>query len=777
MAQQDKTDWYWNGVLAGAVNNLYYDLINVDVCRVPYTTTHRNTSFFLKTRLPYQIDDSWEKWTDTQWWSVEDIKTMRDESCDNESWTVYALWKKWKSKAIFWAKISDWCVWEFFNCSKNCRPRSWDPEKDYYDECPDMENIQWCWDWKLFTTDFVKWDRYDWTEILKPTWQEPLSEPTVYTWIQINKYTQWNSVWYFSDEYVENWEWEFSWEILVPWNYILIYAAGNDVTDLNSPISDWFAWQVRMIVDIEEDTDWKKRIIVDSPWLWLKTPQRELSDSEIMTTTWRHVSYAVFRDWWEVVWFTDSNKIYLLTWSDDCKATRIYVQDWKVTTNIIWVASTNDKIFILTDNWYVHYSKEWTWYNKFFIDDDMFAWVDKSSLIAYRDMLLAFWKRNISLWVPDEQNRFWTMYSQSSTIWTRSRYSYAEYDWDIIFVSNDKRLLALGISSTWRYWLTFDDVWDRLNWKLSSLIPWDEVFVWSDWNNLRVFVNTKPTPYVKDPAHHRADINKSGNNTMTHIYKFDTLFKVWSEDHIKWNLIKWAKDGVYYWDWWIYTRTDGMYDAWENNFDTYISAYLIENESGWLEWHPTLFNLAKLNRLITTLWPWIYSSTSKIKITTYSKWIWYTYEFPISWDWNDWVWLITSYYLNKWLSEDEREKIECMLTTLQDSQKQYQPNCTNWDVLRQYVSQTTPWCNSYTEMITESHGVCINDKLYEIAPTMPLTTDLWENQQYSTQIKLELIWWKGDIICFGWRLGELFIIPLFQKWPDWEYQLQPNTDC
>ena len=59
MAQQDKTDWYWNGELAGAVNNLYYDLINVDVCHVPYATNHRNSSFFFKTRLAYSISDAW----------------------------------------------------------------------------------------------------------------------------------------------------------------------------------------------------------------------------------------------------------------------------------------------------------------------------------------------------------------------------------------------------------------------------------------------------------------------------------------------------------------------------------------------------------------------------------------------------------------------------------------------------------------------------------------------------------------------------------------------
>jgi hypothetical protein len=97
--------------------------------------------------------------------------------------------------------------------------------------------------------------------------------------------------------------------------------------------------------------------------------------------------------------------------------------------------------------------------------------------------------------------------------------------------------------------------------------------------------------------------------------------------------------------------------------------------------------------------------------------------------------------------------------------------------MRQYIAQNSPWCEDYDELITESHWVCINDKIYELASTMPLVTDLWENQDYCTQIKLELIWWKGDIICFGWRLAEMFIAPLFTTWPDWEYQLQPNTNC
>lgn len=774
MAQQDKTDWYWNGMLAGAVNNLYYDLINVDVCHVPYATNHRNSSFFLKTRLAYIISDSWSNWTDTNWWEITDIKIIWDEKCDEVNWTAYALWKKWKKKAIFAASISNWCVWTFFNCSENCIPRT---QSDFYDECPDMEDEKWCWDWKLFITDFVKWVRYDWLDLIQKTWSTELVEPWVFTWIQINKYNLWTTLGYFSDMYVESWEWQFKWKITTPWNYLLVYASGNDDTS-------WFAWQVRMITWTEE-SDWVMRIAVDSPWLWFKTIDTSgLDEWEEKILKWINVSYAVFEDWWEVVWFTDSNKIFLLPNPDDCKAVRLYTQDYSTNTNIISVAEANDKIFILTDNWYVHYSKEWIWYNKFFIDDDMFAWADKTSIVAYRDTLLAFWRKHISLWVPDEQNRYWTMYNQSTSIWTWSRYSYAEYEWDLIFVSNDKRLLALGINSAWRYWLAFDDVWDRLNWKLSSLIPWDEVFVWSDKNNLRVFVNTKSIPYERDSLHYRANINTSGWNMMTHIYKFDTLFKVWSEDHVMWHLLKWASEWVYYWDGGVYVRADWSTDAWNNEFIARINAYLIENESDWVWWtssrlanRPKLYNLAKLNRLITTLWPWIYSNDSKIKITIYSKWIGYTYEFPISGDWNDWLWLMTDYYLEHSLSSDQREKIECMLSTLQDGQIQYQPNCSDWDVMRQYVAQNMPRCDDYWELITESHWVCINDKIYELAPTMPLVTNLGENQPYATQIKLELIWWKWDVICFGWRLAEMFIAPLFVEWPDWEYQLQPNTDC
>lgn len=795
MAQQDKTDWYWNGVLAGgAVNNLYYDLINVDVVHVPYATTHRNTSFFLKTRPGYVAAESWINWYWTSWWDVTDIKIIwKNDDCTKQNGTVYVMGKKWKNKAIFVWKIENWCVYyetdwnndpmAFFNCTDWCSG-----------ECPDMTTEWYCWDRKLFTTNYVKWPRKKWTELAVPTGSTTVSDIWILTWIQMNKYVNWTSVWLFTDEYVESWDYAFTSTMFKPWNFILVYESWTAE-------EDWAAWQVRLII-WKDDSDWIDRVMVSEPWLWLKVAWT--TDWDPDPETWKHVSYAVFEDWGEVIWFTANNKIYLMPNDEDCDVISPYNQyAWENTSNIIWVADASDKIFVLTENWYIHYCSEWSiwWYNKFFIQDDMFAWVDKTSITSFRDAVITFGRRHIGVWIPDTQWEFWTMYNQSTSVGIWSKYAFWEYDWDLVFVSNDKRLMALWpASATGRYMFQFQDVgWQILNSKLSTMLDTDEVFIWTDGNNLRVFVQTKAIPYVDTHYHtiEEADRNLEWDNTMTHIYKYDTLFSVWTEDHVPF-LLSWATEWVTFGEDWLYVRrysknkypnNPGCDVQWTDShtkwpYESRINAYLIENEAdwsgasnSWLANRPKLYNTAKLNRLLTTLWPWIYSNNTKIKITTYSKWIWYTYEFPISGDWNDWVWLITDYYLWESLTPEQEEKIECMLSTLQDWQIQYQAKCTDKKLHYHTEVQKTPWCDTYREFLIQDHWVCINDKLYELAPTMPLTTTLWENQPYATQIKLELIWGVGDIICFGWRIWEMFVAPIFTTGPDWEYQLQPNTDC
>ena len=755
MAQQDKTDWYWNGVLAGAVNNLYYEFINVDVTHVPYTATHRNSSFFLKNRLAYVPSDMWAYGETKTWWDITDIKVIWDSKCDKTNWEVYAL-----AANPFRTK---WRVYK----------------RDIKDGCTDIESVRydefdaiWCWDWKLFVTDYIKWKIVE--DIID--WDCPVYW---YTWIQINEYEGWTTHWYFSDECIEESGWEARFSTALKWYFLLVYDSKNDD-------DSWFAWQVRLITDV--DSKW--RLVLEAPWQGFATLS---SDSEEKEVKWSWVKYYIFKDWWEVVGYSTWKNITLITnadWSGFSKVSPYSQLSPYLDTNIIWVASAANKIFVLTDNWWIHYTNTSWGYDKFFIQDDVFAWIDKTSITSYRDFVVTFWKNHLGICVPDDTNRFYTVYDQSQTVWLWSRYSYWEYDWDLLFVSNDKRLLALWVAwNTWKYMLQYEDVWELLNSKLSVLLPGDEVFVWDDRWDLKVFVNYRSNPYValNDEAAPEYVKEKWWSNTSTHIYKFDKLFKVWTEDHLSNFCLCWVIDWLYFWENWIYVRdiwgVDKRYwNVPSTDIVAKITAYLIENETDWIGWtgswlanRPKLYNLAKLNRLITVLGPWKYSENTKIHITSYVNWIWTEYEFPIGAPWDEvnnlWVSQISKNYV--W---DDTELEECQLEVVKDNQTEYRANCTSSKVTPYSVTQDKPWCDSYREILLPSHWVCIDDSIYKLAPSMPLVTNLGESQSYATQIKIELISQEDDIT-FGGRLWEMFVAPLFSTWPDWEYQLQPETDC
>lgn len=756
MAQQDKTDWYWNGVLAGAVNNLYYEFINVDVTHVPYTATHRNSSFFLKNRLGYVPSIMWTYSGPEAWRDVTDVKVIRNSKCDKTNWQVYAMAAnptrtKWR---VYKWNIVDGCIDE-----THVREREFD--------------AIWCWDWKLFVTDYVKWPVVD--DIIDggcPIYW--------YTWIQINKYEGWTTHWYFSDECIEEWEGSSRFKTTLKGYFLLVYDSKNAE-------DSWFAWQVRLITDV--DSKW--RLILEAPWEGFATLSSENEEKEVKGD-W--VKYKIFKDWWEVVWYSTWKKITLITNAEWVGLETIspYSQiSPYLDTNIIWVASAANRIFVLTDNGWIHYTNTPWGYDKFFIQDDMFAWIDKTSIASYRDFVVTLWKKHLGICVPDSNGSTYTVYDQSSTVWLWSRYSYWEYDWDLLFVSNDKRLLALWVASnTGQYMLQYENVWDTsaLNSKLSTLIEWDEVFIWDDRGDLRIFVNYRSNPYIalREEGDEYAK-TKDWNNTATHIYKFDKLFKVWTEDHISNFCLCGVYDWLYYWESWLYVRKAWGIDKQYWDYPTTkvvarISAYLIENESDWIGWtsswlanRPKLYNLAKLNRLITVLWPGKYSTTTKIHVTSYVSWVGTEYEFPIGAAWNDvnnvWVDQISRNYV--W---DNTELEECQLEVLKDNQTEYRVTCESSKVTPYSLMQDKPWCDSYKEILLPSHWVCVDDSIYKLAPSMPLVTNLWESQSYATQIKLELVSYEDDIT-FGGRLWEMFVAPLFNTWPDWEYQLQPNTDC
>ena len=748
-AKQDKTDFRWNGKLAWDVNAVYYDLINVDPVHVPYARTHRNYSFFLKTRLWYAIlEDYYDLFTkhmnvDPDKWRATDVKIIWDWNCKREKGTVYIMVINSANtkKRIIRGKIEWWCY------VKN----SFWWNRLYLDEY----SIRWCWDEKFFVTTYAKWEPVEaWVSINNNKW------------IQINLRNWSLENWYFSHESVEAETEEFSSEIR-EWDYIVITGSTN------TPES-WFCWQMRMVT--WKDDNW--RLMVDVPWSWFA-----IGDEE---RWW--LNFQIYRDTWEVIWFTARDWVHIIP-DDDWNAVLTMCDIWHSyswDTNIIWTAVNNSKFFFLTDNWWIHYSNYPWVYNQFFINEDMYAWVDKTSIVSFRDFIIAFWKRNISVWAPDEAWTYYFMYPQSSTIWLKSRRAYWEYNWWMVIVSNDNRLLALKIANNiWRYMLEFEDIWEwtRINSKLSWMLETDECFIANDNNELRILVNTKGNPF------------EDQKNSQTHIYKFNTLFQVWTEDHLENILMQWKEEWLWIWTWWVYIRKWYQDIPWWNqlpniNVTARINAYLIENEgifknTSWVIW-PTLFTVAKLNRMILTLWYWRYSNWddtisskptwTQIKITSYRQWLWIVQEIN-SIESNDWVRMISRSYEKEALEWKDAEKKECLIESIPDSLKRYVTDCPNSEHYIQDLVKDSPWCTWEKELMRQDHNVCINDSLYELAPHMPLVLQVWEQQDYSSQIKIEVIstWW--DILNFGWIFAELFIAPTALTWADWEYQIKIDSSC
>lgn len=770
MANIDKTDFRWNGKLSGAVNLLYSDLINVDVVKPPYSWSNRNSSFFLQTRLGYIAESALSLyihsyypsfWTE-RW--VEDIEVIWDTNCEEEEWDVWIMVSKTgtRQRVILTWRIENWC----FDTNSLREPLV----LEEYDSC-------WCWDMRFFKTNHPRWDRiqvtssWDWGD-----------------WIQVNVLEGWVYRWYFTTKWILDWTDSWTWTVKA-WDYLVI----NQSSDVDW---SWFAWQIRMVTWYSSDN---KYLVLDNAWNWFAVADENWNTYR--RVQWWDLDYTVYRDEWEVIWMTTWSAIYVYTGWNNWTDRLVYrPTNWC----IISTTESNGRLFALYNNWYVRYSTIW-WRDKFFFNDEMYAGNDKSSIYAYKDFVLAFGKRNMSVWVPTEYNNtiYYTMYSQSATIWLKSRFSYWEHDGNLIFVSNDNRLLALWVAATsWKYMLSFEDIGvEMINAKLATMLATDEAFI-ADYNNqLRVLVQTKSNPF--DEA--------TKKNSETHIYKFDNYFKIWTEDHLETILMRWYKCWIWYWEWWLYLRWVVQSRDWENFFPTLtwrvdewyslynmdfrqttltsyssatykpnpvtarIWAFLIENEQTWMDWNPDLFNLAKLNRLIVTLGYWVYSENTKLRITSYREWIWEVTEITTIWN-NDWAQLTSLSYTDSPIPEELQEKKQCLIDTIWESQSWYIQECTSWENKIQDLIIEHPWCESTRRTILSDHNICVDSSLYELAPHKPLVVGwIGSTQNYSSQIKLEIISKSWDLLNFGWFLAELFIAPIGDKWADWENLIEMSS--
>ena len=750
MANIDWTDMRWNGKLSWAVDLLYYDKVNVDVTHPPYSWRDRNSSFFFRTRKWYQAEWDIERYLYNKYSNkereIKDVKILWDDTCTKNNWKVYYLCVSmdWLEKEVIIQDIIDWCL-----------------DRDY-------THIKWiwkqarrwctCWDDRLFITTYVKWDPYKF--LINTSDEEDYSDSSD-TWVQINRNEWWVVRWYMSDTSVISWEYKYSAPI---WWYLVAYSSTNED-------DSWFCWQVRIIIWISPS--WE--IMLNAPWLWF----RDILDDK-WEVRWWWISYKVFTDYGDVIWFTSYwwvelivNPDKIASWERVLKMCDFNGWGWWC---IISSTSDTNRVYFLYENGYIHYW--WVGMNKFFstVDDTIYAWVDKTSIVTYRDMILAFWKRNISVWVWDSTWQYAQMYRQSSSIWLKNRYAYWEYNWDMLFVSNDNRLLALQFeSNVWAHMLNFEDVWAYANPFIKAMLPTDEAYLWVDNNQLRIFINSM------------SDIDRDTDNSRTTILKYDTIFQTWTVDELKYFLIRWCYEWLYYWDsvyvrnWWedlqFVVETN---DYIEREYTVNISAYLLENESNGMSneyGSADLFHLAALQKLIILLWTWRYTDDlTKLRITERRWWWGRQYEINCLEN-NDWVKMIWYAYNSEQLDEEFIKKKQCVLDSLNDGSKQPRVKCSEWHKIQDPIKQT-PWCEFDQDAQFWEHNVCINDEIYELAPTMPLTINLWDQENYNSGIKVELISQNWDVINFWWFMAQLHFATLWSSigW-DWEYQISIDTGC
>ena len=745
MASLEWTQLWWNWKLNSSADLLYYDKINVDVVHPPYAKRDRNSSYFFKTRKWYKADEYITDWlySENNWWSydVVDVEILWEDKCEEENWIIYYMCvsEERDEKIILSRRIVNWVI-----------------DSDIHQIYKNPQYCK-CVDEKFFRTSYVKWaSRYIYEWKVQSNWE---------WWIQINRVEWWAMRGYFTDKSIEEWENKFNWWIIMPWDYLVIYGSENWS-------DDWFCWQVRTITWINKIT-WE--LTLDSAWSWFQDWEDEVR--------WGNLSYRIFSEWWEVVWFTSGRWV---TIAVDDMDTITLCDFWRPTNNaecIIASSATPDRIFLLYDNWWIHFW--WVGRDKFFDSGDaMFCWEDKYNIECYRDFILAMGSKRMAVAVADSTGQYFRMYNQSSTIWLKNKYAYWEYNWDLLICSNDNRLLALKIASNvWQYMLEYEDIWQYVNPFLKAMLKTDRCYIWNDENQLRIFINTL------------SDVDRDESNTRTLILKYDTIFWVWTCDKIWYSIIRWVTEWMFFWDN-VYTKFGNKdisyreFDWWiqieQNTYNIWISAFLLENEENWQTQNnrsADLFSLAQLQKLIVLLWTWRYDdSNTQLKIIEYRNGYWYEQTIK-SLTTNDWLNNIGAAY--EWNSI---ELSECVLSDIKDGSNAIRTSCEEWHLIQkpiplwEMIYREPHWNNAvltYAERDYElaDHRVCINDEVYKMAPHMPLVVELWDQENYNSQIYVELVSNSDDVINFGWFLANLSLAPLWHKWADWEYLIEVDTGC
>lgn len=769
---------YWNWALSTWTYNGYSNVVNFDIVAPSYTFDRnkmRPTSFYYKKRkwyfdvLPEDIAINYKNR------DVSDHIVIKEWACWSEVTTHYVYLvnrSTWRSKII----TRNWDCDDVNNYHDLCWWDWLDPKECYDCICP-------CWFDKFFITDFVRWTPRTLSSFWIVYWS--------LTWVQenTNNWTVWKfyDLWVVEFPNVQIWDWIYVWE---------------------SPLDEWDAvcWQARQVVSIEYATNAVPYdvLVLNAPrvWLWSTnmnidnalnkvnqartelqvainswdinaiTEAQTMLDAQLQIyelekslwpvtneQKWINAWYSVYPERWEVVsymtclWLTTIHSLHRYRDANTWEVIEDFVSDR--TTACSWFNSDICVYSVTEFNWRINmlgssgYNIFW-WYSydklSFSVDNQNYVWSDKVSQAVFRNFLVSFSDRGMSVIVYDANwNSF--AYPLDSSIGIFSPHAYQVFQNSLYIVWTDKRLYSCDISSWWAwawYMLSLTDQSQAIRWELELMQHWDDINLYNDGNKLMIFLNNKTNredsknTKTKILIYHR-DYNRRVSH---HICNFVVNGKSW--DYYIWDSLYLPLYNFPYNKDYDTNRTPNT--TWDPNpwkfFTAYIEAYIWENED-WSNWKLSTFALKAPVRAKITLWKWLYTDWSTKFILDY---------------WSHWR--QEQYQIDKveHIERIESNNIaamwwevlppECVLKSMSE--------CSN--VVRECSkSNKKEWWTYFSRNCKEEEDffndncICVDDKWFALSDIYNVVVKL-DHIKKSELFKIRIVseWW--DLMTFWWMI-------------------------
>lgn len=714
-------------ILNSQTQNPYYSVVNFDISGPSYSwhgRKPRNESFYYTKRLPYWKPNSVINLNYSNY-NVTDISSVNKQWCNQDDCTkYYMLQNPWNTgngqnglKIV--TKNCSNCTYTGFSYRDN----NWNVvQQDSFCDCQFPEFLK---------TWFVSW--------------APKKKSD--KWIQRN-ILNW-TVGTFRDTNSMSW--------ISIWDWIYVYKLSNTVSGANA-----MPWQARQVLRSSTDENGNSIFIVDSPRSSLDESQ-EGDGAE----------YKVYPERGEVMMYVSCNEvriIHALHWDRDWSWNVVenYISDvttiyaWFNQGNVVYsLDEFNNQIYILGSKWYIL-----SWglaADKMLmtVSNTNYVGSDKLSQTTFRNFLIQFWPKNLSVVVQQQSNSLefdssTFSYNLDSSVGIFSPNAYIAYQNWLYMVASDKRLYSINIASDWGngFLLELTDQSWMIKGDLDLLRPWDDVRMDADGTHMYIFINNKTSISNTD-------------NTKTRILKFYNDYNTWVRHDICCAVISRKIDNEYIGEWLFVQSINTNWETKDCNTN-YVAAYIeaiIGENWEWQEFNS--MQMKELKWLKILLGKWYYHDTSTRVVIDY--WThWYNQQFQ-----SDKIehieWIDRNNKLRDWTVTSPSE---CAMELLAE--------CTNvvkecsTEIVAGVTTETID-CYEYTARVMDN-SMCVDDVTYEMSDIYNLWLNLWHLKRSDIyRIKIMSMGW--DTMAFGGMVAWVDVYGIDEHDKDMDDVMNNGDDC